>query len=144
MTTTNITCPHCSATNRLPTERLADNPKCGRCKQPLFYGAPMELTPSNFEPLMRNNQTPILVDCWAPWCGPCRTFAPVFEQAAGEFEPRLRLAKLNTEQYQTIAGQWQIRSIPTLILLHEGRELDRLSGALPLPQLRQWLQQKGI
>jgi thioredoxin 2 len=120
---------------------LADNPRCGRCKQALFSGKSLALNEANLQPTLTGNQIPVLVDCWAPWCGPCQSFAPVFEEAASRLEPLLRFAKLNTEAEQKIAQQWAIRSIPTLILFREGQELDRKSGALPLPQLMQWLHQ---
>jgi thioredoxin 2 len=144
MTTTNVTCPKCTATNRLPSDRLADKPKCGKCKKPLFTGKPMELTAANVVPVLNHNELPVLVDCWAPWCGPCKSFAPVFEQAARELEPRLRLVKLNTEAQQKVAARWKIQSIPTLILFRQGKEIARLSGAVPLAQLKQWLKQQGI
>ena len=139
-----LACAACGATNRLPRERLAQQPRCGRCKHPLFEGKPLELNSGNSAALLAANELPLLVDCWAPWCGPCRSFAPVFEQAARELEPRLRLAKLNTEQEPGLAGQWQIRSIPTLILFRDGVEQQRIAGALSWQQLRQWLQQAGI
>jgi len=142
--TTNISCPNCYSTNRIPTDRLADNPKCGQCKEPLFVAKPIELNAENVASTLHHNQVPVLVDCWAPWCGPCRNFAPTFEQAARELEPQLRLAKLNTEDQQTIAGRWQIRSIPTLILFRQGTEAARVSGALSLNQLKQWLKQHGV
>ncbi|WP_428035600.1 thioredoxin TrxC [Amphritea sp.] len=142
--TSNISCPHCSATNKVPTERLSDGPKCGKCKQPLFQGKPVDLSATNYQSMISRNDIPVLVDCWASWCGPCKQFAPVFEQAAGQFEPRLRLAKLDTEAQQAIAAQLQIRSIPTLILFKQGRESARISGALPLGQLKQWLMQNGV
>lgn len=139
-----VSCAHCGATNRLPRTRLEQQPRCGRCKAALFEGKPIELTSANSAALLGNTELPLLVDCWAPWCGPCRSFAPVFEQAAVLYEPRLRLAKLDTEQQQALAAQWQIRSIPTLLLFSKGREQQRIAGALSLAQLQQWLQQAGI
>ncbi len=139
-----ISCAHCGAGNRLPQDRLQENPRCGRCKTPLFEGKPLELNAANSAALTGSAALPLLVDCWAPWCGPCRSFAPVFEQAAQLYEPRLRLGKLNTEQESGLAGQWQIRSIPTLILFRDGREQQRVSGALSMQQLQQWLTQAGI
>lgn len=144
MTTTSLTCPACAATNRVPTARLGDKPKCGKCKQLLFQGKPIELTDRNVDAVLANTGIPLLVDCWAPWCGPCRSFAPVFEAAAQQLEPRVRFAKLNTEAEQQLGGQWRIQSIPTLILFRDGREAARMSGALPLNQLKQWLQQQGV
>lgn len=104
----------------------------------------MELKANNAQTTLNNNDIPVLVDCWAPWCGPCRNFAPVFEQAAKELEPNMRLARLNTDEEQNLAAQWQIRSIPTLILFKNGRELQRTSGTMSLVALKQWLQSTGI
>lgn len=140
----NLSCPHCNVTNRIPADRIGDRPKCGKCKHPVFTGKALELSSANVSSVLNHNDIPVLVDCWATWCGPCQQFAPIFEQAAKEFEPNIRLAKLNTEAEQGIAGQWQIRSIPTLILFRQGKEVARMSGALPLPQLKQWLQQQGV
>lgn len=140
----NLSCPHCNVTNRIPADRLGDGPKCGKCKNPVFSGKVQELSAANVSSVLNRNDIPVLVDCWATWCGPCQQFAPIFEQAAKEFEPNIRLAKLETEAEQGIAGQWQIRSIPTLILFRQGKEVARMSGALPLPQLKQWLQQQGV
>jgi len=144
MSTTNVTCSKCHATNRLPSERLKDQPKCGKCKSPVFNAKPIDLSASNVATILNHNQLPVLVDCWAPWCGPCKTFAPIFEQAAKALEPSLRFAKLNTEAQQQIAGRWRIQSIPTLILFRNGKESARLSGAVPLGQLKKWLKQQGI
>lgn len=144
MSTINITCPKCNATNRLPNDRLVDKPKCGKCKTPIFNGKPIELSSTNVAAVINHNEIPVLVDCWAPWCGPCKTFAPIFERAAGELEPKLRLAKLNTEKNQQIAARWKIQSIPTLILFKSGKESVRVSGAMPLNQLKKWLAQQGI
>ena len=140
----NLSCPQCHVTNRVPAERLGDGPKCGKCKQPLFSGEVQTLSSANVSSVLHSNDIPVLVDCWATWCGPCQQFAPIFEQAARSFEPNIRLAKLNTEAEQGIAAQWQIRSIPTLILFKQGKEVARMSGAMPLPQLKQCLQQQGI
>jgi len=144
MSFTKVTCPKCNATNRLPSDRLTDKPNCGKCKKPIFSGKPMELTASNVVPTVSHNELPVLVDCWAPWCGPCKSFAPTFEKAAKELEPKLRLAKLNTETHQQVAARWKIRSIPTLILFRQGKEIARMSGAMSLPQLKQWLKQQGV
>lgn len=141
---TTITCLNCNAVVRVPTERLGNNPKCGNCKALLFQGKPLELTMANVDTVLPHTGIPLLVDCWAPWCGPCRSFAPIFELAAQQLEPRLRFAKLNTEAEQQLGSLWGIQSIPTLILLRDGREVARMSGVMPLNQLKQWLLQQGV
>jgi len=135
-----IPCPHCGALNRVPAERVGEHPNCGRCKQALFEEHPVELTAANFDAIAGRGDLPVLVDFWAPWCGPCVGFAPVFVQAAGKFEPRLRLAKLDTEAQPQLAGRFGIRSIPTLILFKQGREVARQSGALNAAQLSQFVE----
>ena len=140
MTTTNIICPHCNTVNRIPAARLGDRPLCGKCKQPLFTGCPLELNDGNFSQQLARSDIPVVVDFWAPWCGPCKMMAPAYEQAAGQLEPRARLAKLNTEVAQQTAERFAIRSIPTLVLFDHGHEIARQSGAMNLPQLLQWIE----
>ena len=135
-----IVCPRCDTVNRVPEARLRQQPRCGQCHEPLFEGRPLELTESSFQRHVGHSGVPVLVDFWAPWCEPCRMMAPVFEQAAARFEPRLRLARLNTDAAPEIAARCGIRSIPTLILFRDGREVARQSGALDLTRLSRWLE----
>ncbi|RDI99865.1 thioredoxin TrxC [Dyella solisilvae] len=138
-TTLDVPCPHCGALNRVPSERLGEAPVCGRCKQHLFEGAPVTLTTANFDAIAGRGDLPVVVDFWAPWCGPCRGFAPVFSDAARSLEPQLRLAKVDTEAQPALAQRFGIRSIPTLLVLRGGREIARQAGALNPAQLRQFL-----
>jgi len=138
-----IPCPHCHSLNRIPGDRLGDAPRCGRCKGAVLPGKPFAVDGAGFAAQLKGD-LPLLLDVWADWCGPCKAFAPVFDQAAGELSGRVRLAKLDSEADQQLAGQLGIRSIPSLILFRNGREVARQSGALPLPQLLAWLRQQGI
>ena len=135
-----IVCPECSVVNRIASTRMGEKPKCGKCHQLLFSAHPLELTSTNFQQHLGRNDIPLLIDFWAPWCGPCKTMAPAFEQAAAQLEPKVRLAKLNTEAEQTIGAQYGIRSIPTLILFQNGREVAEQSGAMGAADIVRWAQ----
>ncbi|HEX4882937.1 MAG TPA: thioredoxin TrxC [Casimicrobiaceae bacterium] len=135
-----VVCPSCNTVNRVLPERAGQGAACGHCKAALFPGHPVELTGASFERHVASSGLPVVVDFWAPWCGPCRSMAPAYEQAAKQLAPKVRLAKLDTEAEPGIAGRFGIRSIPTLVAFRGGREVARVSGALPLAQLVQWIE----
>jgi len=133
-----VACPSCLAANRVPAARVAEDPKCGKCGAALLGGAPAELGEDQFEAFVQRTELPVLVDFWAPWCGPCRAMAPHFERAARSLKDRVRLVKVNTEDAPGLAARYNIRAIPTLVLFKNGSEAKRMSGALDAGALERW------
>jgi len=136
-----VACPADASLNRVPRAKLDLNPKCGKCGNPLFQGRAVDLTAANFDRHALKSDLPVVIDFWAAWCGPCRMMTPNFEAAAPRLEPRVRMAKLDTEAEPAIAGRYGIQGIPTMIMIRKGRELARTSGAMPTAAIVQWVEQ---
>ena len=133
-----LPCPHCDTLNRVPRDKLAEGGRCGACHEALFEGRPLALDATRFRHHLEKSDLPLLIDFWAPWCGPCRVMAPEFERAAGRLEPQLRLVKINIDENPAVAERFAVRSIPTLALARHGRELARTAGAMSAAQLEDW------
>lgn len=139
-----LVCPHCQAINRLPEQRLGEQPKCGKCGNPLLTGAPLDLDNTRFERYIQRNGLPVLVDFWATWCGPCKMMAPAFKQAAHDLAGKVSFAKVETDAEQTLSVRYNIRSIPTLVLFRNGQETARVAGAQDAGGIKRWLASQGI
>jgi len=137
----NVVCPHCIKVNRIPKKESYTKANCGQCKKSLLDSRPVSLDASKLSTFLANSEIPIVVDFWAPWCGPCLQMAPAFEEVALSMPLHAQLVKINTEEQQTLAAQYGIQSIPTLIIFKNAKEVDRVSGALSVGRLKSWIRQ---
>lgn len=137
-----IVCPHCAKTNRVVADKDMSEAKCGSCSKALFDGHPADVDGKAFERQIAKSDVPVLIDVWAPWCGPCRAMAPAYEQAAQQLEPDVRVIKLNSDSEQQISARLGIRGIPTMLLMHKGKEIARVSGAMQATQIVSWVKQQ--
>lgn len=138
MSQLHVVCPHCHTTNRIESDDLGKAPDCGSCHAGLFTGHPANLSATDFERHITRGDLPVLVDFWAPWCGPCRMMAPAYEQAAAQLEPKVQVVKVNTDEAQGLGARLNIRSIPTLALFVGGREIARQAGAMSAADIVRW------
>ncbi len=132
-------CPNCGGLNNVPEAKLADNPKCGKCKNLIYTAQPINMTGVQLTRAIEKTDELLVVDFWATWCGPCQQFAPTFKQVASQLEPKARFIKIETEAEQAISAKYNIRSIPTLAIFKNGKEIDRVSGALSATDFRNWV-----
>ncbi len=139
-----LACHHCFTINRVPEERIHDQPKCGKCGSPISPDVPIDLDGAHFDEYISHSRLPVVVDFWAEWCGPCKMMAPVFKQAAHELAGRISFVKVDSDAEQRLAGRYQIRGIPTMVLLRDGKEIARVSGAQDLGSLKRWLSAQGV